>query len=551
MRPPSPVDFLGVSEKFSTSLSDVYEIKGLMALSPKEIAARQRAMVRRMQVNPLEWVSTVFGDAIIKAQRSRGIEVRTKTGLTVQQEDVLRQWGDLIEAKRDRMEGKELTPKQEKLASKIGISIQSSNGNGKDFLAALVTWHWMDVFKTPRVLATANTGQQLRNVYWSEVGKLRSLAASSSDAGTHLQSSYVMQADKMYRKIPSGIPMSQRWEEGKEWFVELVTINAKATQEEQGEALAGRHNDRFLIVIDEASGIPDAVFKPLDRTMTGPINLCFMIFNPTRNTGFAIESQTKNAEQWVTVHWDALDCENISKDQIERLRKYGEDSPAYRIGVLGLPPHSDENALIPHDWILEAIDREIEPTPYDPVILAADVGGGGDRSCIGWRQGGKVYDLLTSNDRDTMKTAGWIGKKYHQVEASVAVVDANGLGAGVADRLRELEFVVHPVYGQGKSEQEQYYNVRAQMYMALREQFENKAISIPDDSELVNELGAIKMEMQSNKTKIGAKKDIRRALGFSPDKADTLAQLYAVPDVMYRRGGYHVQKLPKREYGIV
>jgi hypothetical protein len=517
-----------------------------MAKSVKDQIAAGREQVRRWQVRPLEWVSTVFGDSILKAQRARGVEVKTKTGLTVQQEDALVQWGELIEAKRNKKEGKSLTAKQEELVGKMGMSIQSSNGNGKDFLAALVTWHFNDCFSKPKVMATANTGQQLRSVYWSEVAKVRGLALKDADGMSHLQTEYVMQADKMYRKIPKEIG-----EEGKEWFTELVTINAKASPEEQATSLAGRHADNMLIVVDEASGINDSVFKPLDRTLTGAINLCFIIFNPTKNTGYAIDSQGKNKEQWVTLHWTALDCENITVEQIERLRKYGEDSPAYRIGVLGLPPASSENALIPFDWITDAVDRELIPTPYDPVMLGCDVGGGGDRSTLCIRQGGKINAIYTFNDRDTMKTTAWIGEYYHSQEASVAIVDSNGLGAGVADRLRELEFIVHPVYGQGKSENESYFNMRAQVYMTLREAFQNKAISIPDDPELINELSAIKMEMVGNKTKIGDKRFIRQAIGFSPDKADSLAYTYAVADAIYRRGGNHHQPLAKRNYWVV
>ena len=507
-----------------------------------------KAQVLKWQSDPLAWVSTVFGDCIIKAQQSRGVEVRTKTGLTVQQEDALVQWGALIKAKQLKRDNHPLTEYQQGIVGKMGISIQSSNGNGKDFLASLINWHWMDVFPKPRVLATANTGQQLRNVFWSEVAKVRNMALKSTDGFSHLQTDYVIQSDKMYRKIPKEIG-----DEGKEWFTELVTINAKASTKEQGESLSGRHNDHFCIIIDEASGIPDAVFKPLDRTLTGAVNLCFMIFNPTRNIGYAIDSHTKHKEQWITIQWDALDCENVTKEQVERLRMYGEDSPAFRIGVLGLPPMASESALIPYEWIREAVDRDIVPTPYDPVILGCDVGGGGDRSTICIRQGGKVEPILRNNDKDTMKTTAWIGEHYHANEASVAVVDSNGLGAGVADRLRELDFVVHPIEGQGKSEvnNEKYLNNRAHMYMTLREQFENKAISIPDDVELVNELGAMRMEMTGNKTKIGSKKELRKVLGFSPDLADCLAYSYAIPDMMYRRGGNHSTPLPKRNFGIV
>ena len=503
--------------------------------------------LHKWRVDPIAWFKVVFGDNILKLQKARGVNVSTDTGLTMQQEDALRQWGKLIRAKLKKAQNnpdKPLTAEEEALSKKMGLSIQSSNGNGKDFLAAIINWHFMDCFTRPKIMVTANTGKQLRSVYWSELAKVRSMALKiddNPDTLNHLQAEYTMQNDRMYRNLPN------KDEHGKVWFTEAVTINAKATPEEQSESLAGRHEDHMLVIVDEASGINDAVFKPLERTLTGKLNLVFMIFNPTRNNGYAIDSHGKNKDQWVAIQWDALNCENVTQEQIERLRKYGEDSPAYRIGVLGLPPRADSNALIPYEWITDAVGRELSVAPYDPVVLGCDVGGGGDRSVVVVRQSGTIQEIHTNNDKDTMEVANWISGHFWREEASVAYVDIIGLGRGVYDRLNQLGVVARPADSRGKPKNDRYFNARAEMYFKLREQFESKCISIPDDKELIDELGAMKVD-DANPNKIQDKKEIRKVLGYSPDRADAVAMTYFGSDDSYRKGKYKPAKIDYKKF---
>lgn len=485
--------------------------------------------ISEWRFNPVKWVEDIFGDEILKLRNAAGMRTLTKSGLTLQQEDVLRRWGKFLEAKYRVNKKLPYSEEQLALSKKIGFSIMSSNGNGKDFLLALINWHFMATCPYARCMVTANTGKQLKSVYWSELAKIRSLARKMEGASENLlQSLFTMQNDVMYANL-------EKEERGKRWFTEAVTINVKSTPDEQGEALAGRHEDWMAIFVDEASGVPDAVFKPIERTLTGLVNVCFLIFNPTKNTGFAIETHTKHFEKWECIHWDALNCENIQPSQIESLKKYGEDSPAYRIGVLGLPPVSDSSSLIPYDWIQDSINRELIVSEHEPYIGGLDVGGGGDRSGFCMRQSGKVMPIVTLNESDTMKTAEWAASIIRREDISVTKVDIIGLGRGVYDRLRQMGAMVSPADSRGRPSSDRFFNTRAEMYWKLREQFEHKCISIPDDPELINELSSIKAEIGS-KIKIGDKKEIRKAYGFSPDKADALAMTYLVKDDAYRRG---------------
>lgn len=502
------------------------------------------ALIRKFQVDPIAWVKARFGDNILKAQIAAG-RVRdghfvhtgkpvTSTGLSYQQEDVLRKWGYLIWCKLAKAEGLTLTPEQDVLSRKIGISIQSSNGNGKDFLAALIHWHFIDLFSDCKIIATANSKEQLKTVFWSEVAKVRSMALRPTpEQPNELQTDFVVQAEMAYRRLP------EKDEEGKRWFTSLRTINKKATEEEQGETLAGLHEDHMLFLIDEASGIPDAVFKPIDRTLTGKLNLCFMIFNPTQNRGFAIDSQKKGKDMWVTVHWDAISCDNVERAQIERLLKYGEKSPAYRIGVLGLPPVSDQSTLIPYDKILAAVNREFEVTDFDPAIGSVDAAGGGDLSVVTVKEGPNVrqYEKRTYDPDDL---ADWSADVLKEEEAVVAFVDNIGLGWYLPKALKNRNVDARPADfrttdGLNIAEEQKFVNHRARCYWDLAQDFINDAISIPDDKELIAELGAMRIEYVGKKMKLPDKKTLRKELGFSPDHSDSLALNYFKDAKLFRR----------------
>ena len=504
--------------------------------------------VRRYKRDPYLWFTDIFGDNVYKLQVNRGSitadglwpttrQPADPSGLTSQQIDALNDWGAIIGAKLDAAAG---LPHDAELAAKMGMSIQSAMGTGKDFLASVITWHFMFCFSYPKILATANTGKQLNEVFWSELAKVRGLARSlTPDGQSDLMTNFTMQAELLFANLPN------KEERGKRWFCSPVTINTKATAEQQGEALAGRHEDHMLVVIDEASGIPEAVFKPLERTLTGKLNLVFMIFNPTQNTGFAIRSQTEHSGKWICKQWSGLDSENVSRASIANLAMYGKDSPDYRIGVLGLPPLADAGGMIPYPWIQAAIGREFD-CGGEPIMSAADVGGGGDKSVHGSRQGGTVIGFKTSNSKDTMHVADWVSQCMDEDDSAVVFIDIIGIGRGVYDRLRQMNRKARPADSRNTSDDpDRFFNARAQGYWKLREQFEQGTISIPapvdprDSNDpivrLCRELAAIKVEYVGKKIKIGDKKEIRKAIGFSPDYADTLMMTFWKPDSLFRK----------------
>lgn len=74
------------------------------------------------------------------------------------------------------------------------------------------------------------------------------------------------------------------------------------------------------------------------------------------------------------------------------------------------------------------------------------------------------------------------------------------------------------------------------MYWDMAQAFLSGSISIPNNEDLINELGAITMDMASgNKLRVCDKKEIRKRLGFSPDRADATAMTFYKSDMLFRK----------------
>jgi hypothetical protein len=462
--------------------------------------------------DPLAWVADVF-DGKIK--------------LSKQQANFFLHLVNLIRFKIEAAEGV-VNPKLEKYRGKIGISIMAGRGVGKDFITALTILWFSMVWPGARVLATGVTGKHLRSVLWAEIGKLMTLSRRTDPkdtlSPTFLSETFEWQTERISH---TGDPTV---------IIEAVTINNKSSDSEQAQALSGRHADYMLICVDEADAVPRCVLENLEPTMTGKVNLALMIFNPMSNTSYAVCSHTDEAmaEKWVKLRWNGEESEIVSRDFIEGYKKYGEESNVYRVNVLGLPPLADDGGLIPWVWLVDAKNRDFD-VDTDPIIFGVDVSGGGDRSVICVRQGNKVLYFKKSNVKDQMDLADWIFTEMESEGAVVAALDIVGLGQGCYDRLRQMGANVRPYDSRNRAQDaNRYYNKRSESYCLLREMFQDKRISIPDDDDLLKQLASIKIDHE-RKNLVEDKRSIRKRLGGSPDEADSLSIAFSLRSELFRK----------------
>jgi phage terminase large subunit len=425
-----------------------------------------------------------------------------------------------------------LTATEQEYARKMGISISSGKGPGKDSYASWVMIWFLLFFRGSSIPSVAPSAHQLQDILWGEVSIWLS--------GSLVEHLFTVQKEKIY---------PTEGEAKEKWYAMPLTANPKADATTQAGTISGLHAEFMLVIFDEADAIPEPVYTALDSTLTKIVNIALLIFNPTRNRGFAIETQKSN--RWIAIRWNAEESENVSRESIEYKREhYGEDSNYYRVFVLGLPPVAENGVLIPWDWILDAKGRELETTKDDPLILGVDVGGGGDLSVVCPRHGGVVGRLLTNNSPDTMTVTGWIARtmdleaeRLNMNHPSATPVDIIGLGKGVYDRLREMgKRNIYAVDVRRTARNpERFHRVRDENWWRVRRAFEEGTISIPNDPELVAGLSVIKYEEDSSgKIRIREKKSTKKELdssgaGGEMDKCDALMHTYFMEDKTFKR----------------
>ena len=219
------------------------------------------------------------------------------------------------------------------------------------------------------------------------------------------------------------------------------------------------------------------------------------------------------------------------------MSRYGEDSNAFRIRVLGEFPRSDDDTIISMELIDSAKQRDVDVSTTAKVVWGLDVARfGSDSSCLCKRKGNTIVESPRIwRNLDLMQLTGAVVAEYEsQAEndkPSVILVDSIGLGAGVVDRLRELNL---PAEGINVSESpsfspnQPYRNLKAELWYKAKAWFERRDCRIPDDGRLISELATVRYKFSSTgKIQVESKDDIKKRGLVSPDVADAFILTHA------------------------
>lgn len=397
------------------------------------------------------------------------------------------------------------------------VTIRSGHGVGKTAtLAWLIIWHLLTRFPQ-KVLATAPTSSQLFDALASEVKFwIKKLPAP-------LQEVLDVKSESIVHK---GSPAGS--------FVSFATSRA-----ETPEALAGKHSENMLIIADEASGVPEAVYEAAIGSMSGENATTVLAGNPIRSQGFFFDTHNKPEvmKDWFPVH---ISCENhprVSQDFVRQVAaQYGEKSNAYRVRVLGEFPLADDDTVIPLELAEAALHRDVQPTNTIPIWGLDCARFGPDESALAKRKGNVLMEKVRRwNGLDTMELVGRVKDEWDRTLPSerpdAICVDAIGLGAGVADRLRELGLPVYAInVGESPSMKDKYRNLRAELwYDKMRTWFAAKDSYIAGDVELRDQVTKPRYTYTANnKIQIESKDQMKKRGVASPDVADAFMLTFAV-----------------------
>ena len=425
------------------------------------------------------------------------------------------------------------------------VAGKAAHGPGKTAVDAWAALIFLNCLQDSRVVATAPTFAQLHDVLFPEIARWHSkmnkrIADEWAISGGHIR----------HKGNPNV------------WFGVARTSNKPAN-------LQGFHGTHLLILADEASAIPPNVFEVIEGALSeagedGKTAKLLMAGNPNFNGGELFDAFNRNKEMYerftITgdkallkalgveqggVHRDhgrvyysprvkPKYCENIAK-------KYGKDSAVYDVRVRGIFPRAADDAVIPLEWAERA--QLIELPKYDrvadAVTLVCDPSrGGAAETVIGFFRKGVCYKLDPHKTTSTTKIIDLMDEAARELKANglqlaEMIVDEPGIGGGVIDGLRALNYSVRG-YDGGKplvkgvdpdDECRMFANKRARDYWHLRRALEKNTLPIPTDETLVNQLASLKYTYNGQeKIVIESKQDLKDRLGpdASPDRGDVI-----------------------------
>jgi hypothetical protein len=188
----------------------------------------------------------------------------------------------------------------------------------------------------------------------------------------------------------------------------------------------------------------------------------------------------------------------------------------------------EDDSLFTFDGVTSSV-LYLSPNPNNKKYMSVDVARfGADRSVVMIWIGmvlveHHVYTKLSTVEL-TEEIKGLIDK--YDIPMSNVIVDADGVGGGVADNLKGC---VNFVNNSSPLHNQNFSNLKSQCYVKLSEAFkENKiSLNILDPSvidEITQELLAVKLKNidKDGKVSVQSKDEMKRLLGKSPDLSDAI-----------------------------
>lgn len=412
------------------------------------------------------------------------------------------------------------------------IAMRSGHRVGKTLLLSIISvWHLVTKYPQ-KTIVTAPTSGQLFNALFPEI---KSLGKKLPD---FIYALFDWQSEEIKLKAdPDG-----------------SFLSARTASPENAESFQGIHSANVLFIWDEGSGIDERLFNAARGSMAAPNAYQILAGNPTRLNNTFHRAFTTNAELYEKFHISSIGLKTVDPDFIKEVKDtFGEDSNEYRVRILGDFPDTEDSSYIGAHLVRAARSRDIQPSPLSAVVYGVDPARmGNDRSVITRRRGLHVIETQhVFNKKNTMELVGEIValadrdrnaliEEYKAAGRSLLflppvpaaiVVDVIGIGAGVVDRLVELDFNVIAVNVSETSTSEPLvHRVRDELWKKGRNWLEGGKCKLPDDDILQTELTSALYSYDSNGVLKIESKDAMKKRGLrSPDMADSLLMTLMVP----------------------
>lgn len=428
------------------------------------------------------------------------------------------------------------------LAAHDRVAVASGHKVSKSNTAAGASFWWSATRPGSRTILTAPTFTQVKKILWKEIGALHPRVRDSLGG--------VVPKDPL-----TGITFAN----GSEVF---------GVTTDDPDNLGGYSGEDVLWIVDEGSGFDDGLFEAIEGNAAGGVKI-LVLGNPLRTTGWFHEVFRGRRGKWVKHHISSEESPNVTAKRvvipglavlewIERMREqHGPDytrSTIYQRRVMGQFPEHASDAVIGIAMMNAA--QRLWPTmaPSGRLRVGVDVARfGDDETVIQPVRGRYAYPAKTLRGADGPEVAGHVIAEVRRLangETAVPVnVDGIGVGASAYDSLQKSpaahggDIEVFDVQASAaatdtddespddaEERESAFHNLRAQLWFAVGDWL-NSGGAVPPDADLEQELLAPKFfyDMRGRK-QVEAKKDIKKKIGRSPDRADALAlAIYHAP----------------------
>ena len=431
-------------------------------------------------------------------------------------------------------------------------AMMGPHGLGKTSLASWLVLHFAltrDGYRFWKCITTASVNRQLERYLWPEIHKWASL----------------VRWQKVLRQ-----PFCR--DELLTLSLNLSTGAAFAVSSDDPSYIEGAHEDELFYVFDESKAIQDATFDAAEGAFsnagleTGKIAKALVMSTPGDTMGRFHDIMVKKPgfEDWKPRHVSLTECikaNRVSSSWADaRKRQWGVHDRRYINRVLGQFAPGSSDGIIPLPWIEAAFERwrQLEAqgalANLKPFAVGTDVADAGTDSTVnavlvGLNGNPNIVSHLEVLPKDSAglnlnKATGRLVRYARQSPGCVFVIDANGAGAHMPQRLEEIKeekglaFEVVPFVAQTKTERTdiagemKFRNIRSAAWWHLRELLDpqqQKEVALPPDEELKEELFIPKWrELSEGVIQLESKDDLRKGkrLGRSTNKADAVVQAF-------------------------
>lgn len=409
------------------------------------------------------------------------------------------------------------------------LSLQACAGPGKSALLAMLGWWFLSTQgekgNHPKGAVVAITQDNLKDNLWAEFSKWQQ------------RSKFLL---KMFTWTKTRIYANDH---PNTWFLSARSFNKSANPEEQGRTLSGVHSKYVLFLIDESGDIPVQVLKSAEQALSTADKVFGRIVqagNPTSHSGMLHAAQSLLADKWhvVRITGDPDDPDRSPRIDIkwaeDQIKTYGRDDPWVASFILGRFPVSSINTLLTVDQIHDAMTRGIKEEDYmhSQKRLGIDVARFGmDSTIIFPRQGLRAFNYVEMRKSRTPEIAARVMLAKTKWGSEMEFVDGTGgFGSGVIDSLIQANTTPQEIHFSSASSDPKYFNKRAEMWFELSEWVKRGGV-LPNCPHLKKELAAPTYSFKKGKLILESKDQIKKRLGYSPDRADGLALTFAMHDM--------------------